>query len=488
MSGPIEIELKLEFAGEDRARLMATAPLADADATTDHLVSSYFDTPDLDVRAAGYSLRVRHRGARRTQTLKASGEGGAGLFVRAEWEHDIEGDHPLVDANSGPLAEVVDDAALALIRCVFETDVRRTRYTLRSDDAEIELAIDEGRIRAGKRREALCELELELDRGSPQALFDMVRRLDETVPLRLGVSSKSERGYALAAGKTRDSIKAEPVRLDPDGDIRDAFVLIAQGCIRQFRCNETLLMESGAPSALHQARVGLRRLRSAFSLFKPLFAGDARVRRLRVELGWLAAELGETRNIDVLIKRADGDLKEQLVAARVRIFDHARGELASARGRRLMIDLAEWLALGDWRLRPADPALAGSSPTAFAAESLDRHRKRLKHRGRGLAALSDEHRHKARIEAKKLRYATEFFASLYPVQKAQRRHAAFLDALQELQDQLGELNDQVTGPEVLARLGIEPSAMSLTPQDRAARLDRVEEAYGKLMDARRFWR
>ncbi|HLZ79396.1 MAG TPA: CHAD domain-containing protein, partial [Sphingomonas sp.] len=184
----------------------------------------------------------------------------------------------------------------------------------------------------------------------------------------------------------------------------------------------------------------------------------------------------------------DGDLREQLAAARAGIFDHARGELASARSRRLMIDLAEWLALGDWRLRPADPVLAGSRPATFAAESLDLHRKRLKHRGRGLAGLSDGRRHKTRIEAKKLRYATEFFASLYPAQNAQRRHAVFLDALEEMQDELGELNDQVTGPEVLARLGIDPSAMSPPQQDRAERLNRAEKAYERLMDAKRFWR
>ncbi len=487
MSDPIEIELKLEFAEEHRDRLMSAAPLAEVEARTDHLVSAYFDTPDLDVRAAGYSLRVRHSGDRRIQTLKASGEGAAGLFVRAEWENDIEGDRPLVDANSGPLAKVVDREALARIRCVFETDVQRTRYKLQSGGAEIELAIDKGRIRAGKRREGLCEVELELDRGTPQALFDMVRRLDETVPLRLGVCSKSERGYALAAGERPAAFKAEPVRLDPDGNIRDAFVLIAQGCIRQFRCNETLLMESGAAPALHQARVGLRRLRSAFSLFKPLLAGDARVKRLRAELGWLAGELGEVRNVDVLIKRADGNLKDQLVAARARIFDHARGQLASARSRRLMIDLAEWLALGDWRLRPADRALADRSPASFATESLDRHRKRLKRRGRGLAALSDEHRHEARIEAKKLRYATEFFAALFPKHIARRRHAAFLDALEAMQDQLGELNDRVTGPQVLASLGIDPSAMMSRPDDGSELLARAEDAYERLMDVKRFW-
>lgn len=488
MSDPVEVELKLEFAAEDRDRLTSAVLLAEADATTDHLVSAYFDTPELDLRAAGYTLRVRHSGDRWIQTVKANGEGGAGLFVRSEWERDIADDRPLIDARSGPLAKVVDGATLARIRRLFETDVRRTRYALRSRKAEIELAIDEGRIRAGKRRVRLCELELELERGSPHALFEMVRRLDETVPLRLGVSSKSERGYALLAGGTRDAVKAEPIRLDADDDIRDAFGLIAQGCIRQFRCNETLLLESGGAPALHQARVGLRRLRSAFSLFKPLFAGDAQVRRLRTELSWLAAELGEVRNIDVLIKRADGDLVTQLAAARARVFDRAKGELASARSRRLMIDLAEWLALGDWRLRPVDPALASRSPAPFAAEILDEHRKRLKRRGKGLARLSDEHRHRARIEAKKLRYATEFFASLYPSRTGRRRHAAFLEALEAMQDQLGELNDQVIGREVLAALGIDPLAMTPGPHDRADLLARAEEGYERLMDAKRFWR
>lgn len=488
MSDPIEVELKLEFAAGDRDRLMSVAPLDEADAVTDHLVSAYFDTPELDLRAAGYTLRVRHNGDRRIQTVKAIGDGGVGLFVRAEWEREITGDRPHVDASSGPLAKMVGDAALARVRCLFETDVERRRYRLRSDDAEIELAIDEGDIRAGERRERLCELELELGRGSPQVLFDMVRRLDEAVPLRLGVLSKSERGYALAAGETRAAVKAEPIRLDADGDIRDAFRLIAQGCIRQFRCNETLLMESGGASALHQARVGLRRLRSAFSLFKPLFAGDEQVHRLRAELSWLATELGHVRNIDVLLKRVEGDLQAQLTAARAKIFVHARDELASARGRRLMIDLAEWLALGDWRLRPADPALAERSPATFAGDILDAHRKRLKRRGKGLASLSDAHRHEARIEAKKLRYATEFFASLFPGRTARRRHAAFLDALEAMQDQLGELNDQATGPEVLAALGIDPAAMMPAQQDRADLLARAEEAYGRLMDTKRFWR
>src|SRR5262249_22823696 len=151
--------------------------------------------------------------------------------------------------------------------------------------------------------------------------------------------------YALATGERGEAVKAEPIRLDPTGDVRDAFAAIAHSCLRQFRLNETLLMQDGAVSAVHQARVGLRRLRSAFSLFKSLLAEDARAAPLRAELRWLTQVLGEVRNIDVLIKRVGGDAKAQLKLVRALAFDHARMEIDSARSRRLMIDLAEWLAL-----------------------------------------------------------------------------------------------------------------------------------------------
>ena len=60
-------------------------------------------------------------------------------------------------------------------------------------------------------------------------------------------------------------------------------------------------------------------------------------------------------------------------------------------------------------------------------------------RGKRPADLDDHRRHRARIAAKKVRYAIEFFASLYPRRAV--RH--YVDALTELQDDLGWPNDAV---------------------------------------------
>jgi triphosphatase len=484
MDEPTEIELKLEADPE----ALAAAPLLQGEREIRDLVSTYFDTPGHDLARAGYALRIRRQGERRIQTVKASGSAAAGLFVRPEWERDVEGDAPQLDAASSPLSQVMPAEVLDRIAPLFTTEIRRTTRIVTVGEASVETALDEGVVRAGARSAPLCELELELKAGDPRALFDVARRLDEEVPLRLGVRSKSERGYALAAGEQPPVFKAEPIALDREGDARDAFAAIAQACIRQFRLNEALLLETGAAEPLHQARVGLRRLRSAFSLFKPLLEGDDRAVLLRAELKWLAAELGEIRNLDVLVKRFDGEVKAQLVAIREQGWAHVRVSLASARTRLLMIDLVEWLALGDWRLDPADRKLARRPVEEVAADILDAHRKKIKRKGKKLAKLDDEARHEVRIEAKKLRYATEFFAGLYVGRKkGRRRHKAFLAALEDLQDQLGDLNDRVTGPEVLARFGIEAEP-PVGEASVAELLERADEAYDMLVDAKRFWK
>ncbi|MDR5806550.1 CHAD domain-containing protein [Caballeronia sp. LZ001] len=79
---------------------------------------------------------------------------------------------------------------------------------------------------------------------------------------------------------------------------------------------------------------------------------------------------------------------------------------------------------------------------------MQRHKKLLK-RGDNLAELDDETRHRARIAAKKLRYATELFVS--PLPKRAVKH--YVSTLTELQDDLGWRNDVVVAGGLLKSLG-----------------------------------
>ena len=216
-------------------------------------------------------------------------------------------------------------------------------------------------------------------------------------------------------------------------------------------------------------------------------ADSAVTELLRVELRWLAAELGEVRNIDVLIPRLDGGARDRLIAARERTFQHVRAELASSRTRMLMIDLAEWLETGAWRPDSTEGSPLCETVISFASDLLDARRDRLERRGKGLAGFGDNRRHKVRIEAKKLRYATEFFASLYATGKARRRHKSFLKSLEALQDVLGELHDLVIGPAVLVEHGIDAGLPRHGGHKRRL-LERAERKFEALIRAKPFWR
>ena len=485
----LEVELKLEMAAGDAEKLLGSRLFKGA--RSEDLTSVYFDTETQQLRDAGFSLRVRHAGERRIQTVKADGPAAAGLFVRAEWEQEIDGDAPMLDSPEQPLKQHVGDKVLAKIGPAFRTRVDRATAVAKGRDATIELVLDRGEIVAADRSSALCELELELCNGSQAALFALARRLDKTVPVRLGVLSKSERGYRLADGSGGRAAKSEPVALRVDMTAAAAFQAIAAACIRQFRLNEMLLGETRDPGALHQARVGLRRLRSALSLFRPMLA-DARFDALRGELRWIAGVLGEARNIDVLVARfTDEAVLARLAEGREQAYAQVAEALASARLRHLMLDLTEWLALGEWLTKAEGTPLREQAVLQAAANTLDRHRKRVKRHGAGLVELDDESRHALRIETKKLRYAAEFFTTLYTGKKELRRTRLFRNALDELQEHLGELNDLATMPSVLARLGLSDAPTqpaNVIESGKSKVVKKAAEAYDLFCDARRFWR
>ncbi|WP_132255822.1 CYTH and CHAD domain-containing protein [Methylobacterium segetis] len=515
MSRPRETELKLEC---DRLDLTALGahPLLQGDGAPATLVSTYFDTPDEDLRAAGLTLRVRSRGEERIQTVKAEGgAAAAGLFDRPEWESPIAGDapDPAVYADT-PVAAILADAKDARLEPCFTTVVMRRERTLSYGASRISVTLDEGRVETQAGDAPLCELELELEEGTTADLFALAQALAETVPLRLGALSKSERGFALRDGRLSRPSKAGAVVLREDASAGDAFRSIVMACLRHLRLNEAVFLASRDPEALHQIRVSLRRLRSAFSLFKPILAHDPRAAGLGAEIKQATEPFGRARNLDVFLettlpeemaRRPDEPGLEELAARLGAERDRAHGTvseiLASPEWRRLLLDLLSWLQTGPWLGEGADPA-RDEPARDFAATVLERFRKRVCKRGRHLAKLDPEARHQVRIAGKKLRYGADFFASLFPDKKARKRHKTFSAALSDLQDHLGALNDLATAHSVMASLADGPPgvaasgpalfAAGLTAADNEARtkqlLAAAEEAHDDLSDAKPFWR
>lgn len=214
-------------------------------------------------------------------------------------------------------------------------------------------------------------------------------------------------------------------------------------------------------------RVGVRRLRSALSLFSDVLREDA----LRSELRWLGGELGETRDWDVfaeemiepLQRRFSSDpglkrLRDEVRARQAETHTTLRRALDDPRATRLALQLGAWITGRGWRDQP----LSARSARLFApareigAELLQRRARKARRLGRDIAHRTLGERHALRIQVKKLRYATEFLGGLYSNKGGARR---YLRRLNRLQGSLGELNDSATAQrllgELLQRLGPE---------------------------------
>lgn len=255
------------------------------------LAAVYFDTPGHQLASARVALRLRDEGSGWVQTLKAE---GSGALQRLEHNAVLPaGPLPTLDLSrhdGHPAAALLRKAlgreAASSLRERYRTEVRRTLRRLRSDGAVLELALDEGWIEAGGRRLALCELEIELISGSPQALLAVAARWAQRFGLLLDVRSKSERGHLLADGRLLGPpAAARALRLAPDSPWAQARAAMLANPLRQVLANASMIAlaeDDGAvpePEHLHQLRVGLRRLRSVLATAWPEAAQALRTAR-----------------------------------------------------------------------------------------------------------------------------------------------------------------------------------------------------------------
>ncbi|MBW6390585.1 CYTH domain-containing protein [Billgrantia antri] len=197
-----EIEMKLALGETGPERLLQHPLLRSGVDDARHLANVYFDTPAGELEAARMALRLRRHGDSWVQTLKTSGEGAGGYSRRDEWEWPVASE--TLDrarlAELPPIAGLGDDV-LERLEPRFATDFERRAWRLELAEATIEVALDQGEIRAAGRHVPIRELELELKDGAPQALWSLAQAFAETVPLRPADASKAARGSALLSGR-----------------------------------------------------------------------------------------------------------------------------------------------------------------------------------------------------------------------------------------------------------------------------------------------
>lgn len=210
-----EIKLTLPPAQAEAAVRFFTSRMASAGQIM-RLNNIYFDTPELALSQAKSALRLRRTPDGWLQTLKTTGVMQDGLHARHEWEMPVPGEaldleRLLRACGDTAIASVLRAAAPALV-ALFRTDFTRTVWTWQTNQADIEIALDQGEIvaradsnvrgdiRGNMRRAPISEIELELKRGAADALHALVAQLIAHIPgLARDDVSKAQRGYELRA-------------------------------------------------------------------------------------------------------------------------------------------------------------------------------------------------------------------------------------------------------------------------------------------------
>jgi len=463
---PNEVELKLRIARKD-APILRKHPAIIAACVgkpiTRKLTSIYYDTPDLKLLDAEISLRVRRMAGGWFQAVKAAGSSLAGLHQRMEWEDIIASGQPDFTRILDPgLVKIFGDEALrSALSPIFKTEVQRTEWQLAFDNGDkIELALDLGQLVVGKKREPIVEIELELKGGNAGRLFDLALELQQDMPLTLENVSKAQRGYAHYRPQAPTVFKAKLPSLDRKDSAAAAFKKIAWECINHLQNNQDVVLHGSDVEGVHQMRVALRRLRSAFSVFREML-GRENSEVLLEELRWITDILGQARDLDVFLTQTlppllgyiEGHpgltkLHEKATVAQSKAYREVRAALESQRYHHLLLTMAAWLENERW-----NSGENHQGACEIAERMLHKRYKSLRKHGKRLVHMHHEERHQTRIAAKKLRYAAEFFVSLYSGGKSH----TFIHQLAQVQDRLGVLNDIAVTEQLLKRLaGVRP--------------------------------
>lgn len=293
-----EIELKFIADTDISAALSAwVATLPHQSLGDVQLGNIYFDTPDRQLRNAGFGLRIRTRDGQHEQTIKGKGGSVAGLHQRVEVNLPVQEPWPQLAAFPADLWPAGTDlnAWQAALQPQFHTDFQRQAWRVQpAAGVEIEVAWDRGRITANGAGAPIAEVELELVQGPPSALFSLAAGLVTLGGLRPGDQSKAQRGYQLAGLTPAPEVRRmgyAPVSVEMS--VLDGLFCVMGYALEQWQYHQQLLLEQADQAdlaVLIQWRQGIELLLQTQPLFADLLL-SLPSRSWQEELAWLAHQL-----------------------------------------------------------------------------------------------------------------------------------------------------------------------------------------------------
>ena len=191
----VEFELKYRAS---RQQLSAIRQAFAGEETCYRMQTTYYDTPAGSFSAKKCTLRRRMENDVSVCTLKTP----AGGFGRREWEVESGSIEEAVEelCKLGAPKDILDLSKEGLVP-ICGARFTRIAKTVYWEDAQLELALDQGILTGGGRETPLCEVEVELKAGSQEDCLAFARELSQRFGLQMEQNSKFRRALALYKGE-----------------------------------------------------------------------------------------------------------------------------------------------------------------------------------------------------------------------------------------------------------------------------------------------
>jgi CHAD domain-containing protein len=380
-------------------------------------------------------------------------------------------------------------------------EARAANVSFTTEQGPVSMTLLKGTLRAVAAEHRFSRVRLE---GVVDAVESLASALVGEVRLAVPRASLAAEAFAVASGTPSPARRLGAPELPEGLSVAEAFAHVV-GHLSDVILYFAPMAADGrvGPEPVHQMRVAVRRLRSAIKVFRHAVRGPA-LDAVDAGLKALGAKLAPTRDWDVFVTETaaavatalptEARLQRLLGSAERRrggCHDELRSFLGSVEFRRLGIELA---CLAGEPTRPVMPDEAEqaelTTPLAsFAARVLSKRHKRFLQIDDDIAGLEPNALHAIRLRAKRLRYAAEIFAALYPAKAASR----FTRRLSLLQDRLGALNDGAVAASLLGELtngnhafatGLVLGFVGAHAHDTRARIDKAWQRFRRLAP---FW-
>jgi CHAD domain-containing protein len=373
------------------------------------------------------------------------------------------------------------------------------RRLLRLDsDGPATLEILDGMVRGVAQESPVCRITLQ---GPDAWLQATSLTMAEALPLSVPLASLPVEAMALARGLPCPARHSGGPVVVPGSSVGASISLIIGHLTDVILASVPDVVAAQSPDPVHGMRVAIRRLRSAFSIFRRAADGPA-FGAIQQPLRDLAILLGVARDWDVFLAGTGADVAAAfegdrrisamlVTAAKQRDAAYAglRRFFASPEYRQIALSLVHLSALDLWRaeLDEEHRAALEEEIGPYATALLTKRHAQMLRPGRDISDLPVEELHDLRKQGKRLRYAAEFFAPLYGRNDTKR----FIRRVSDLQEELGHLNDGAAAASLMEALHGSLFAAGVVQGFTAARAGDVRAgiagAWSKFRKAEPFW-